>query len=212
MNTGPFKKRISCFSFLLFLLFSFLINSCIIKPENRIFFNKKRLKRIHCIAVLPFCNLTNMFNAETILPNAIMAKLIKTERFDIVKYGEIKNLLLDNKITNISPINIEMLHLFRKSLKVDTVIIGTIYKYNEPGKGSQQSNIDLTISVIDTKSGDTLWYEEIYEKGSSRGFLLENGSYYPCFGLVEKLSNRFVDSLMFEMDRSLSNVNNLLSN
>lgn len=177
----------------IFFLGSYL--GCHPPLTNTIYLNPDKIGRVKNIAVLPFYNLTESLNAETIMANVIMAELMNSKRFNLVKYGDVMELLLSRKMTSLSTVDIETLHFLRKKLKADAVIIGTIYRYEEAQQQRAKfspSAVSISVSLIDTKSGQTLWRQDSSGAGSTYGYLLDNMEIYPCFGMAKKVANELL--------------------
>ncbi len=190
----------TCYLFLASIFSIFLLYmGCLVPANNSVFLNKDKTAKVKSIAVLPFYNLSEVLNAETIIANIIMSELVSTQIFNVVKYGDVKELLLKQKISSVSMTDIDTLHLIRKRLKADAIIMGTIYRYEEPQEkeGDRFSSlIDINVCLLDTKSGQIIWQEGLIETGSSKGYLFDRMEVYPCFGLARKAISKLISKLI----------------
>lgn len=186
-------KKAKFFCQISILVYCVLYMGCHFPVYKNVFLDRGKIDKVKRVAVLPFYNLSDSLNADTIMAHVIMAEFVNSQRFDVVKYGDIRELLLEQQLASAPTVDIKTLHLIRKTYKTDAIIIGTVYRYEESkekGREFLSSAISLSVSLIDTKSGRVIWREEIADTGSTRGYLFEKKDIYPCFGLAKKVANR----------------------
>ena len=167
------------------------------------FFNREGFKDVRSIAVLPFHNITENENAGVIVTNMIMAELVKSGRFRVIKYGDVRNFFMQRRMISVPTIDLETLRVLRQEFKVEVVILGTILRYEssyETGYGnkSKKENTPLlyvSCTILDTRSGRILGKNEFMEKGAARGYLLTNKRRQDPFALTQKLAKKLIATL-----------------
>lgn len=167
------------------------------------FLNKEALKNINSVAVLPFHNLSESLNASVIMSNILIAELVRSDKFRVVKYGDVRDFFLQRWLTSVSTVDVETLRALRQEFKVDIVIIGTVLRY-EDGRGITKRDrerrmhvpsIAISITVLDTRSGRILGKGEFMERGSAKGYLLTNKHRQDAFALAQKLAQRLIANI-----------------
>lgn len=174
----------------LIALFGLQYFGCHATVRKNYFIKRDKINKIKTIAVLPFYNTTEGINTGTIVANIMMAELINSKRFNVIKYGDIMEFLSEKKLANFSTLDIDTLRLIRKEYKADAVIFGTIYRYDEAKETRGEflpSVFSISINLVETKSGQILWREDLTATGSTKGYLLDQKDNYLCFSLAKNL-------------------------
>lgn len=183
------------------MLCTALLWGCRIRgPRDYWYVDSKYHTDIRSVAVLPLHNLSNEVNAGVIMTNLLMAELVHLGRFRVVKYGDLREFLLQRHMTSVSTVDSDVLHILRKEFRIDAVITGTVFEYGEGleasgngrGEGTNLPAIFVSCSILDTRTGRILARGDFYEKGGARGYLLSKRERQGAFSLAQGLAHNLI--------------------
>ncbi|MGA1795628.1 MAG: hypothetical protein ACMUIL_07195 [bacterium] len=183
------------------ILCTALLGGCRIRsPRDYWYVDSKYRTEIRSVAVLPLRNLSSEVNAGLIITNLLMAEVVGLGRFRVVKYGDLREFLLQRHMTSVSTVDIGVLHELRKEFRIDAVITGTVFEYGDgpeaSGNGRDKETpppvIFVSCSILDTRTGRILARGEFHEKGAARGYLLSDRERQGAFSLAQGLAHNLI--------------------
>lgn len=124
---------------------------------------------IEKVAVIPFENISREQGASERATRFFVADLLAAEAFDVIEPGEVERVMAKVGITgSISPTKEQMAQVGAE-LGVQALFLGSVTEVTSVRSGaSQYATVSLTIRLVETESGQTVWSASASEKG--RGF------------------------------------------
>lgn len=182
---------------LFFLVMITTLNGCSFLPKNRNSMAKKdALAEIKRIAVFPFYNLSDRIDAEVLATNIFIGEILKTKRYSVIKYGDIRNFLLKQRIRSTETISYETMQSLASTLSVDAVMLGTINDYREWAPNAQKpSLVDISARIVDCASGRIIWFSRDKRTGWDGRKIFDIGEEIFCSRLVQKIAQNFLSEI-----------------
>jgi TolB-like protein len=121
------------------------------------------------VAVIPFENISREQGASERATRFFIADLLAAEAFDVIEPGEVERVLAKVGVTgSISPTKEQVLQI-GSELGVQALFFGSVTEVTTVRSGSSQyAAVSLTLRLVETESGQTIWSAAASEKG--RGF------------------------------------------
>jgi len=168
------------------IIISLIVTGC--SSGRNAFIGRGNWRSIKRVAVLPFENLSGRTDAGDIVTSIFISELFKSGRFDIVKPGDVRNLLIERKVKVKGEIDFETLYSFRKELGTDAVIVGVVEEYREKsGKKGSDARVSLAVRMLDAWSGRVIWSANESRQGRENVVILDIGEVRTADGLAGKI-------------------------
>jgi TolB-like protein len=183
---------------LLIPLSAMILSGCISSPGRReIFLRKDALPQIKRIAVIPFDNLSDRLDAEVLVTTIFIGEIDHSQRFSVLKYGDIREFLLEKGIRSTEMFTQEILHSLAQSFSIDGVMLGTIMNYREwnPDRGKEPAMIHISARLLDCESGRIIWCGQDERTGWDERIFFDIGETVFCSQLVQKTARKFLREL-----------------
>jgi outer membrane protein OmpA-like peptidoglycan-associated protein/TolB-like protein len=125
-----------------------------IKPESN-------FGPVRCIAVMPFENLTEYYEAGKIVPDIVATELYISRKFGVVERTEVQRVMRENNIIVKERVDPVLAQQIGVMLSVDAVIIGSVSEYwyrTFKGKVTDvEPTVGINLRLVDVKTGAILW-------------------------------------------------------
>lgn len=153
---------------------SFLIlNGCGTAPKQYIRANVN-FQYIKKVAVLPLNNLTDDKYAGEKIKSIIVMDILESGTFEVAEEGEVNKAVADVfremgfREGELVALDIESIKRISEKLGVQALFIGSVDSYGQgKGGGAQYAVVSLSLRLVESNSGITLWRGLDSEKGSS---------------------------------------------
>ncbi|MEW6380642.1 MAG: hypothetical protein AB1611_13690 [bacterium] len=155
---------------------------------------KEKLRRIKRIAVLPFNNLSDRLDAEVMVTNLLISEISRDGKLSAVKYGDVHEFLLQQKIQSTETVTREILKGLVEKFSVDGVMLGTITAYREwnPDRSGDPPMVEISARLVDCETGKTLWFSRGKRTGQDERLIFDIGETRFCSQLAQKVVKDFV--------------------
>ena len=156
-------------------LFGFLVvhSGCGASPKQYIRTNVN-FQYIKKVAVLPLNNLTDDKYAGEKLKSMIIMNILESGVFEVAEDGEVNKVVVDVfremgfREGELVALDIEGIKRISEKLGVQAIFIGSVESYGQNrGGGSQYAVVSLSLRLVESNSGLTLWRGFHSQKGSS---------------------------------------------
>lgn len=181
--------------FIVFLCFSgcayYRCEPNIFLKENFEHFEVKR------IAVLPFYNYTHVKGAGKIVTKAFIKELFDCKTFEIEFPGNVKKLLMEERIIVRKGIGADYIKLIGKRLNVDAVVIGWVERYGSSGKkrDSQIPVVSINVRMIHTDSCSVIWIGQNHKRGDDYEKVLGYGRIKSAAALARTVAKELIETI-----------------
>ncbi|HHD11223.1 MAG TPA: hypothetical protein ENK42_02165 [Deltaproteobacteria bacterium] len=155
--------------------------------------NSSEYKRLKKVAVLPFNNISGRKDAGKIVADIYVAELFKSGKYRVEEPGNIKQFLIQERITTIGEMEIERLKVLGRRLKVDAVVAGTVEEFDD-GRGGVPV-VSISARMVDSKTGRILWYERIKRRGDDYIIIFDIGLVRSATSLAKKIAKEMIDRI-----------------
>lgn len=183
---------------LLIPLTAMILIGCISSSRRgEIFRRKDALSRIKRIAVVPFDNLSDRLDAEVLVTTIFIGEIDHGQRFSVLKYGDIREFLLNEGILSTEMFTREILHNLAQTFSIDGIMLGTIINYREwnPDKGKEPAMIHISARLLDCENGRIIWFGQDERTGWDERIFFDIGETVFCSQLVQKTARKFLKEL-----------------
>lgn len=157
-----------------FIIFFILIQiGCGTAPKQYIRANVN-FQHIKKVAVLPLNNLTDDKYAGEKFKSIIVMDILESGAFEVAEEGEVNKAVADVfremgfREGELVALDIESIKRISEKLGVQALFIGSVDSYGQGrGGGTQYAVVSLSLRLVESNSGITLWRGFDSEKGSS---------------------------------------------
>lgn len=168
------KRYFKRYILLIFLFaFSVVQNGCSTAPKQYIKTNVN-FQYIKKVAVLPLNNLTDDRYAGEKVKSIIVMDILESGVFEVAEEGEVNKAVIDIfremgfREGELVALDIESIKRISEKLGVQAVFIGSVESYGQGSRGgAQYAVVSLSLRMVESNSGMTLWRGFHSEKGSS---------------------------------------------
>lgn len=151
----------------------FIFNGCGTAPKQYIRANVN-FQYIKKVAVLPLNNLTDDKYAGEKFKSIIVMDILESGAFEVAEEGEVNKAVADVfremgfREGELVALDIESIKRISEKVGVQALFIGSVDSYGQGrGGGSQYAIVSLSLRLVESNSGITLWRGFDSEKGSS---------------------------------------------
>lgn len=182
----------------IFILYLFFFSGCSVLPSSNRFLKKNfeeyQIKRV---AVLPFYNQSTAIDASGIVTKAFIGELFDSGKFEIEFQGNIKKIIVGERIIIRKGIGADHIKLIGKRLNVDAIIIGCIEKYEIKGKKQnvQLPVISVAVRMIHADSCSILWIGQNCRRGDDYETSFGIGRIISLPALSRKVVSELIDTI-----------------
>lgn len=127
------------------------------------------------IAVLPFHNISGTRDAGKFVADAFVTELFRSTKFSVLEPGNIRQFLIQEKITVVGEMEIERVKLLGKRLRVDAVIVGTVEEFSEPRGRYSVPVVSVTARMIESGTGRLVWSAINKRRGDDYTIIFDYG-------------------------------------
>ncbi|MFZ3073276.1 MAG: hypothetical protein WA162_08535, partial [Thermodesulfobacteriota bacterium] len=107
------------------------------------------------VAVLPFSNLSGFRDADRIIYGIYISELFAADKFIIEEPGNVRQFLIQERITSVGELEVDRLKILGKRLKADAVITGAVEEFDD-GRGGVPV-VSVTARMIESGTGRVIW-------------------------------------------------------
>ncbi|MBW2645491.1 MAG: hypothetical protein JRE23_04810 [Deltaproteobacteria bacterium] len=182
----------------IFILLLPLLSGCSILSSPNTFlkedFTRYSIKRV---AVLPFFNNTNVREAGEVVARAFVEGLFDSKNLQVEFPGNVRKLILSERIIIRKGIGNEHIKLIGKRLNVDAVIIGWVEKYSSgvKGQGAAIPLISINARMVHAESSSVLWIGQHMRRGDDYVTILDFGRINSVAALARKVVDELLETI-----------------
>jgi TolB-like protein len=180
---------------ILTIFLSILSGCSLLTPPNTFLkedFEKYHIKRV---AVLPFCNKTNVKSAGKIVTRAFTEALFKQKNFEVELPGNVTKLLIEERIIIRKGIKSAHIKLIGKRLNVDAVIIGRVDEYSGDDEGRTAQTVSVHARMVHTKSCSIVWTGQNKREDDDYVIILDYGQISCTAALARKVVYELIETI-----------------
>lgn len=158
--------------FTVFLLGMFMTSGCgslTIRSSVKPFSSEEaqQFSSIKKIAVLPFDNLTKKKDAENLINALFTTEILNQDVFDSVEdVRYVASVMKMLKIKRTQILDRDLVLKMGETMRCEAVIVGEIDEYSI-GKKEESTDISISATMLDTRSGDILWTANVTNTSST---------------------------------------------
>ena len=156
--------------------------------------DKSKIKKV---AVCSFHNNTQVAEASRVVTKAFIAGLFERKEFKIEFPGNVKSLLLSERIVVRTGIDLQTMHCMAKRLGVDAVILGEVDVYVgvEDRKKAVIPRVCIRSRMVDSRSGKILWMAQHWRTGDDYIKVLDFGKVRSVAALTRKVVGEMIETM-----------------
>lgn len=117
------------------------------------------------IAVMPFENKTGHAGVGVMTSYFFLVELFKSERFDIVEYGNIRDFLVASRMRPTDELPYETIQRMSDILGVDGILLGSVSEFFEGYGAAIPPRVEVMVRLLDAHRNRILWYESMRATG-----------------------------------------------
>jgi len=117
------------------------------------------------IAVMPFRNNTSQAGVGVMTSYFFLVELFKSERFDIVEYGNIRDFLVASRMRPTDELPYETIQTLSDILGVDGILLGRVSEFVEGSSAALPPRVEVMVRLLDAHRNRILWYESVRATG-----------------------------------------------
>jgi hypothetical protein len=187
------NRIFSCVAFLLIMLA--LVTGCSPKATSYVR-EDVDYSFIRRVAVFPFTNLTQDFNANERLYSVFVAQLLDQRAVEVVEYGEVLSAMAGMQLTSDSVLSAGQIMELGRILSVDGIFFGSVEEYGvERVSKDQTYSITASYSLAETETGSKVWNAQTRCQGSSFWRKLFGGGSASLYSVSKKNVNNALETL-----------------
>jgi TolB-like protein len=127
----------------------------------------QQFSSIKKIAVLPFDNLTKQKDAEKLINALLTTEILNQDVFDSVEdVRYVASVMKMLKIKRTQILDRDLVLKMGETMRCEAVIVGEIDAY-KIGKKDDATDISISVTMLDTRSGDILWTANVTNTSST---------------------------------------------
>lgn len=187
------------------LVFALVVVGCTSSKDIRISVNKDDLKSyikedvqsVKKIGIMPFLNHTDTRNATQVVMSAYISVFHDSDRFVVEEPGNIRSFIISEKIQTVGEVDLERAILLGRRLKLDGVLVGTVssYSFATLEWGAKSPELDMSIRMVDPKTGEVVWAGRIARNGDDYSKIFEIGKVRTMSSLAKIMASEMVENL-----------------
>ncbi len=166
-------------------------------PPNT--FLKKDLEkyRVKRVAVISFFNNTKVKEAGEVVTRAFVEGLFDHKTFDVEFPGNVRKLLVAERIITRKGIGDNHIKLIGNRLNVDAVIIGWVDQYSRGKKGEDTTIplVSVNARMVHTASCSVLWIGQNRRRGDDYVTILDFGRISSATALARKVVDELIETI-----------------
>jgi len=156
--------------------------------------DKSNIKKV---AVISFHNNTQIAEASHVVTKAFIAGLFERKQFKIEFPGNVKNLLVSERVIVRTGLDLQTIKLMAKRLGVDAVILGEVDEY--VGVDDRKKSVIPVVSIrsrmVDTRTGKILWLAQHRKTGDEYIKVLDFGKVRSVARLARKVVGEMIETM-----------------
>lgn len=153
---------------------------------------------IYRLAVMPFRNKSNVRRAGTAATYMFLVELFKSNRFDIVEYGEVREAIVGSRIRFRGEMDYNGTETLTDSLGVDGILVGAVEHYSDGLDTSSPPAVEISARVIDSRDNKILWFDSSRFRGDEDIIVFDWGRVRS----VDKAADRAISRLVRKMEKA----------
>ena len=173
LHTSHFTLCLRAFVVCNFLTFLAILNGCGTAPPKQYIKSGANFQYIKKVAVLPFNNLTDDRYASEKVKSIVIMDILESGVFEVAEEGEVNKAVADVfremgfREGELVVMDTESIKRIYEKLGVQALFIGSVESYGQSRGGSPYAVASISIKLVESNSGITLWRGVYSEKGSS---------------------------------------------
>ena len=154
------------------------------------------LKRLNCIAVLPFDNKSEDGRAGNIVAEMLASSLVTSEHYNIVEPTEVRHILEAQGYGYLPTPDLPTMQAYGRALGVDAVFVGSVAHFNNgAGNTIDEPQVAIASQLVEIRDGRKLWQGKV-EYAREKGSL----SPTPHAAILRQSVDSLVSTLVSERD------------
>lgn len=148
------------------------------------------------VAVFPFNNISGRVDAGRIVTNIFVTELFNSKRFTVVEPGNVLKFMREERVNVLGEIDLIKLQLLSRRLDLDNVIVGTVFEFDDGGKGKTAVPVvSMSARMIDSDEGKIVWSAQDKKEGADFITIFGLGRVRTLTSLAQKIIRNFIYSI-----------------
>jgi len=152
--------------------------------------------RRYSIAVLPVVNHSLRKNAGELLAGVMIEQLAKTEGFEVLEPGMVRDELLRYRIVAPEGASLDSADLLFDQLKVDLLLTGKVMDYDDTRGTGGVPQVTFFVQVIERKSKEVVWASHSTNLGNEGVFFFNAGEVKTAHALASMMAENVVQRML----------------
>jgi TolB-like protein len=155
----------------------------------------KEIESTYSIAVMPFKNNSETKNGGRITKDLFLSELFKNDEFIPVEYGNIRQLVVKNRIIYKGELDYLNIKDLSAALGVDVILVGTVEIYSDGTMTNSPPLVSINARLLDAHSNKILWYNTYRQDGDDDIIVFDWGRLKSVDKVAHKIVTRLVNSM-----------------
>lgn len=152
--------------------------------------------RRYSIAVLPVVNHSLRKNAGEMLAGIMIEQLAKTEGFEVLEPGMVRDELLRYRVVTPEGASLDTADLLFDQLKVDLLLTGKVMDYDDTRGTGGVPQVTFFVQVIERKSKEVVWASHSTNLGNEGVFFFNSGKVTTAHALASMMAENVVQRML----------------
>jgi len=149
----------------------------------------------YSVAVAPFLNFSGRRNAAEILELQFIRSLKKSDQFDVIEPGVVRQQLLALRIIIPEGISLSDAGALFTLLNADLILTANVVQYEDYTGSFGKAKVDFFTQLIDRKSRSVVWSSVSHNEGDDGVFFFDRGRVNTAYAMASQMT-RWVGKMM----------------
>jgi TolB-like protein len=151
----------------------------------------------HTVAVAPFLNFSGRKNAGEILELQFIRSLKKSDQFDVIEPGVVRQQLLALRIITPEGISLANADALFPLLNADLILAANVVEYDDYQGVFGKPKVDFFVQLIERKSRSIVWSSLSHNEGDDGVFFFDRGKVNTAHVMASQMT-QWITEMMTE--------------